>query len=620
MCGIVGVVSTKPILDNGWLASAVQSLHHRGPNDSGLWWSSNRLVGFGHARLSIIDLSHNAHQPMVGCGGLISLIFNGEIYNHQAVRSRLEKYGYKFTSNSDTEVVLKAYEHWGENFIDQLNGMFAIVIADIRSHKVIFYRDRSGEKPLFFYKDDAQLRFASEIKAILKDETIPRKISLRNLDAYLSRGYVLPQESMLEGFFKLRPGYVLKYSMLSGDIEERQYWYPPLFAENKALDDTQMLDELEVLLEDSIKRQLQADVPLGLLLSGGLDSSLIAGIAARHKNKITAFTVSFEGHLKFDELRHAKLIADYFNLNHVQIEGQKIHADIMFDIARHSDDPVIDSSIIPAYLLSKEVSKYCAVALGGDGGDELFGGYDHYTKLNRLQKYSNLLGSVPAKMISRFISKRTDEDFKARNWLLALENDLSNTIPNISQYFDKNLCEKLLPILREDKIKTEKSGIFYDSVYFGDIIQMATRNDFLNYLPEDILVKVDRSSMAHSMEVRSPFLDLNIINFAFSNIPSRLKCIDSKRKVLLGMLAKKVLPQEFNLERKQGFSIPINDWLKKGSFRELFWAVLTDCDSIFDKKTVLKILRNQDANHRNGERLFGLVNFELWRREFKISL
>ncbi|MCX4028809.1 asparagine synthase (glutamine-hydrolyzing) [Endozoicomonas sp. SM1973] len=622
MCGILGIASKLPLANQDWFSEGSIAMSHRGPDDAGEWWTNDRRVGLAHRRLSIIDLSSAAHQPMSNVMKSLTIVFNGEIYNYKELQLKLSSKGQIFKSNSDTEVILAAYNMWGVDCVKYLIGMFAFAIFDTKAQSLFLARDRAGEKPLFYHHVKGVFCFASELKSLMANRGVSHQIDMGSLDCYLAMGFVPGEQCILKGFKKLPPAHALLFKLNTGEVKVWSYWRLPEFngKSNSSMDKNLILDELENLLESSVGQQLTADVPVGVLLSGGVDSSLITAMAARKLPKVKTFTIRFPGHGKLDETEHARLIAKYYNTEHVELEAKATTADLLPKLARQFDEPIIDSSMIPTYLVSQLVRQHCTVALGGDGGDELFGGYRHYSRLLWMQ---NHLGGIPYSLrliISNMAQWFLPVGFKGRNWLQGLDMDLKYELPLIASYYDKTTRRKLLtqltsswPLIAEevDQKRVPKNT---------DLLQRATRMDFANYLPEDILVKVDRTSMLNSLEVRAPFLDYRLIEFAFCRIPSYLKATATSKKLLLKELASRILPPEFDQQRKQGFSIPLSSWLKAGSFRELFHDVLLSTQTIFDQRIVRSLLRGQDLGRNNSERLFALVLFELWRREYAVTI
>ena len=622
MCGIAGIASHSSQPDRTWLPVARDTLIHRGPDDAGEWWSKDGRVGLAHRRLSILDLSPAGHQPMHLSERGLSLVFNGEIYNFKDLRSELEQRGYRFRSHSDTEVLLAAYDAWATECLGRLNGMFAFALYDAPRQRLFLARDRAGEKPLFYHLADGTLHFASELKALMAQPTLPRRIDPESLDCCLAMGFVPGDRCILKGFHKLPPAHALTFDLSQGTARVWRYWQLPELeprAATGAVDEAALLDELEALLEDAVGRQLVADVPVGVLLSGGVDSSLVTAMAVRRSRQVRTFSIGFPGHGALDETAHARLIARHFGTEHTELVAEPINADLIPRLARQFDEPMVDSSMIPTWLVSHLVRQHCAVGLGGDGGDELFGGYSHYSRLLWIQRH---LGRIPGplrRLTAHAAERLLPIGLKGRNYLQALDVDLRRCLPLLASYFDATTRRKLMAAYPGHRLVAE--AIRRERVSRqADLLQRATRMDFSGYLAEDILVKVDRTSMLNSLEVRAPLLDYRLIEFAFGKVPSHLKATTKEKKILLKRLAARVLPPEFDRQRKQGFSIPLAQWLKAGPFRELFWEVLSDPDCFFDRRSVQGLLRGQDRGFRNGERLFALVQFELWRREYCVGL
>lgn len=619
MCGIVGIASNNLHTPCNWLTMGRDALIHRGPDDTGEWWSTDGRVGLAQRRLSVIDLTLAGHQPMHDASGAHSIVFNGEIYNFADLREQLISLGYGFRSHSDTEVILAAYRHWGTDCLEYLNGMFAFALFDARQHTIFLARDRAGEKPLFYHQANGVLRFASELKALLADPLLPRRIDPEALDCYLAMGYVPGERCILQGFNKLPAAHAMLFDLQTGLSKTWRYWQvPELVPAQAPLDETALLDELEALLEDAVCRQMVADVPVGVLLSGGVDSSLVTAMAVRASSQVQTFTIGFPGHAKLDETEHARLIARHFGTRHTELMAEDATADLLPRLARQFDEPMVDSSMIPTFLVSQLVRQHCTVALGGDGGDELFGGYGHYSRLQWLQQR---LGWFPLPLrrgIALLAGKLLPVGFKGRNWAQGLGVDLDNGLPLIASCFDAKTRRRLLAAQPHWLLVAE--AVWQNRVPAQpDLLQRATRMDFVNYLAEDILVKVDRASMLSSLEMRAPLLDYRLIEFAFGKVPSRLKATSTEKKILLKRLTARLLPPEFDQQRKQGFSIPLGEWLKGGAFGKLFNEVLRDPQCSFDAGTVDGLLRGQANGCSNGERLFALVLFEMWRREYAVT-
>ena len=621
MCGIIGIASQTAICDRGWLAAGRDAMRHRGPDDAGEWWSVDGSIGLGHRRLAIIDLSPAGHQPMQDASGESCIVFNGEIYNFADLRRELVAKGHSFRSHSDTEVILVAYREWGTDCLSRLNGMFAFALYDGRQRQLFMARDRVGEKPLFYSLANGALRFASELKGLMADPTLPRRIDPESLDCYLAMGFVPGERCILQGVNKLPPAHALVFNLESRQSRLWCYWQLPELDPSAAAglaDEAALLDELEALLEDAVRRQLVADVPVGVLLSGGVDSSLVTAMAVRAAPKVKTFTIRFPGYGQYDETEHARLIARHFGTEHVELEAAESTVDLLPLLAGQFDEPVVDSSMIPTYLVSRLIREHCTVTLGGDGGDELFGGYGHYNRLLWMQRKLDWIPQSVRWSMAKAAEALLPVGFKGRNWLQGLEVDLQTGLPLIASYFDRTTRRRLLKAqspgtMAAERVREQRIP------KTADLLQRATRMDFENYLAEDILVKVDRASMLNSLEVRAPLLDYRLIEFAFGKVPSRLKATPTHRKVLLKKLACRLLPPEFDPHRKQGFSIPLASWLQSGPWRNFFRDTLLGSDNaFFSTKVVSTLLDGQGKGRANSERLFALAMFELWRRKYQI--
>jgi asparagine synthase (glutamine-hydrolysing) len=621
MCGIIGIASPKAISDQESLVIGRDAMRHRGPDDAGAWWSSNRRVGLAHRRLSIVDLTQAGHQPMLLDNDDLCLTFNGEIYNFKDLRKELQEKGVVFRSLTDTEVLLAAYREWGLDFLARLNGMFALALYDQRNEILLLARDRAGEKPLFYALTDGTLRFTSELKGLMANPGFERRIDEEALDCYLAAGYVPGSRCILGGVQKLPPAHALTFDLKTSSIKSWRYWQIPEPCESAATegDQTLLLERVEELLEDAVTRQLYADVPVGILLSGGVDSSLVTAMAVRSVPHVKTFTVRFSGHDKYDETEHARRVAQHFATEHLELEAEPDSVELLPMLARQFDEPMIDSSMIPTYLVSKLIRQHCTVALGGDGGDELFGGYSFYDRMLRMRDRVRCVPKFARAAVAGAASS-LPLGFKGRNWMQELNVDLTTNLPLVTCYFDQTSRRHLLN--RNGSWKAVAEPIQRARIpESADLLDRATRMDFENYLAEDILVKVDRASMLNSLEVRCPMLDYRLIEFAFSEIPSRLKASASQRKILLKKLGDKILPATFDKQRKQGFSIPLDEWLRGDRWRKFFMDVLLDPgQTAFNHELIRRTFARHDKGYANGERLFGLVLFALWQREYKVTI
>lgn len=611
MCGIFGVISIKSNLSRSLpeLESSLNRLFSRGPDDGALWFSSGGNVVLGHRRLSIIDLSTSSRQPMTSDCGRYTIVFNGEIYNFQELRSELLRHGVAFRTQGDTEVLLKAYEIWGEDCLPRLNGMFSFAIYDQGTTNtaptLFFARDRAGEKPFYYSHTSDSFQFASELKAI--DHS--GNINLQALNHYLSLGYVPGDMCLFEGVHKLPPAYCGHLNLNTGALDIHRYWALPTNQPQSNVDGADLAAEAGALIEDSVRLRLIADVPVGVLLSGGLDSSLVVAGAARvSSSPVETFTIALPGS-SLDEAHHAQKVASFFGTRHHVLPLAKPSLDLLDGLAPFIDEPIADSSILPAWLVFGLARKHVTVALGGDGGDELFGGYSDYTTSIADDRR---WGAVP-KPVMRAMADAASllpAGVRGRNRIASLRGGAFQQLIWGRPYFDSRLRSRLLT----DDAKAELGAGLEAPEHFlrnlfhqgADPLDSMTRTHFGSILPDDFLVKVDRASMMHSLEVRAPFLDHRLIEFAFGQVPSHWKVQGNESRRLERLLAQQWLPEDLNINRKQGFSIPINEWLRSEGEQRLMERMVGLPD-VINLDEVRSLVRGHIAGRANGGRLFALI-------------
>jgi asparagine synthase (glutamine-hydrolysing) len=625
MCGIVGIASASPLDDPGLLGRMAETLRHRGPDDDGIWWSSDRRFGLAHRRLAIIDLSPTGHQPMTDASGTLRITYNGELYNHRELRGELSAKGHPFRGTSDTEVVLAAYREWGPDCLARFNGMFAFALHDRERERMFVARDRVGEKPLFYHHERGVLSFASELKALMADPAFPRRIDLASLEFYLAYGYVPGERCMLQGVRKLAPAHALIYEPSCDRLSVWQYWSLPAPPEGAVGERPaeERVEELESLLADSVRLRLAADVPVGILLSGGIDSSLVAALAVRASSSdVRTFTVTFPGHPDHDEAPHARLVARHLGTVHTEVPAEPASLDLLPELARQFDEPMADSSMIPTYLLSRAVRPHAKVALGGDGGDELFAGYPHYDWVRRGEALRRVLPRTVRRAVGRTAARWLPPGVRGRNHLIGLAGEGASGVAHVNLYFDASLRRRLVvprPTGSEPALASPEAWRAGLCSQDQSLLQQATRADFASTLPDAYLVKVDRTSMLASLEVRCPWLDHRLVELAFGRTPDRLRAGPDGRKVLPRRLARRLLPEALDLRRKQGLSMPLDLWLHAGAIG--IEAVLREADrALFDRRVIDALLAGQRRGMRNSQRLFALALFVQWRREYRVGL
>ncbi|MEX2283723.1 MAG: asparagine synthase (glutamine-hydrolyzing) [Gemmatimonadota bacterium] len=619
MCGIAGVVGSGVRPDDLRGAEMmVATMGHRGPDDQGSWASADGRAVFGHRRLAIIDLSPGGHQPMVK--GPLSIVYNGELYNYRELRAELRTRSAEFLTESDTEVLLAAYREWGSDCVERLNGMFAFAIYDARTRRLFLARDRAGEKPLYYRHVAGRFAFASELKALLQLTEIRRHIDLKALDEYFTYGYVTGARTMFEGIHKLPAAHTLSFDVERDQADSARYWSLP--AARPGGDENELVGELDRRLLESVKLRLVADVPVGVLLSGGVDSSLVTAMAARASSgAVRTFTVTFPGDRAFDESGYARQVAEHFGTQHTELVSEPPSPDLLTALARQFDEPLADSSLLPTYTVSTAIRQHATVALGGDGGDELFGGYPHYSWIQWQEPVRRMLPGSVRRMASRAAAS-LPLGFRGRNHVIGFGGDRLESIAHINVYFDRGSRARLLaPVCASHGLELVAEGSKRLAAPLAiSALSQAMSVDFQLYLPDDLLVKVDRASMLASLEVRAPFLDSSVIEFAFASVPDRLRATRRQRKILLRRLGQRLLPAALDLDRKQGFSIPLARWLRTTSGR-FFAEVLREADpEIFDRAALSGLADQHQRGRDNAQRIFAVTMFELWRRTFRATL
>ncbi|KAF0188952.1 MAG: asparagine synthase [Desulfobulbaceae bacterium] len=613
MCGIVGKVGRNTQTDCRLVTAMRDRLAHRGPDDAGLWSSHDGRVVLGHRRLSILDLSTTGNQPMQSRCGRYVIVFNGEVYNYLELRSELVREGIQFLGTGDTEVVLEAFMFWGEHCLLRFNGMFSFVIYDRGTpsdpQRLFFARDRVGKKPFYYQHDVAGFSFASELKALDAREGV----DLFALNHYLALGYVPAELCIAKGIAKLPPAHAGEYVLDNGTCHIWRYWSLPDYAPDAGVEVEELVHTAEALLQDSVLLRLRSDVPIGVLLSGGLDSSLVAACAAGASSEpIKTFTISFPG-TRYDESTYANIVARHFSTEHHVLELPTPSLSTLDEFAQYIDEPLADSSIIPSFLVSRLTAQHVKVALGGDGGDELFGGYSDYLRAVRDMQ---LLSWVPGHIFkaASALARQLPAGVPGRNRIAALRCGPFQSIVWGTPYFDTGLRDRIL-----DKECLSALGSLYDAPELRKLslfkaganpINSMTRTHFGSILPDDFLVKVDRTSMAVSLELRAPLLDVRMVEFAFAKIPSEWKVQGNISRRLQKRLARKMLPPELDLDRKQGFSIPLNEWLRVSGGEEVR-RVRQYLPSCINQREIDSLLTGHAAGRANGGRLFALLMLAL---------
>jgi len=621
MCGIFGQFSNG-LLPNSIedLCSATNYLMHRGPDD-GSFWSENGIF-LGHRRLSIIDPKLGA-QPLASSDGRYVIIFNGEIYNYHALKLELESLGYNFSTKSDTEVIVAGYSLWSENICNKLIGMFAFAIFDRHKNSLFLSRDRFGEKPLYIQKLNSSITFSSEIGAFCQLASYSPTLNYPALKHYLSLNYVPGNQTLIEGFERFPPATWRRYTETK--IEEGKYWSPSLDETHINLSYEDALTELRKVIDKSIRESLTSDVPVTLMLSGGIDSSILAESAARQKGVTEAYCLDVEG-VTYSEYPAASYVAKKLGLKLNRIPFNETAMMDFFSIANHLDDPLADSSAIAVWQVAKAISKDYKVVIGGDGGDELFGGYLTYPATLLHQKITSCVPAAILRSIAKISqhlpvsAKKVSASYKLKRFLRASafpSNEAHHTwngswLPADASRLLAN-CEGQPNLVDAFSSFTGQNGISNNLTLLD--LQMA---DLENYLPNDILTKIDRTTMAFGLEARSPFLSPEIANFALS-LPAQFKLRrNGQTKPLLRSLATNLFGGNIGYAKKQGFSIPIHSWLR-GIGRPIMNELLSEKvlhDLPFLDYAVIKEAKSAHLDHKEqiGFELWGLMVLVTWYR------
>ncbi len=620
MCGICGVVEFDPNapVDEAVLRRMCRVLEHRGPDDEGLFAAPG--IGLAARRLSIIDLA-GGHQPMSNEDARVWVAQNGEIYNFQDLRARLEGLGHRFRTRCDTEVLAHLYEERGEQMMEEINGMFAFAVWDADRRRLLLARDRPGIKPLFYYLDGQRFIFGSEIKAILEHPAVPRELDLEGMHHYLTLHYAPAPHTCFKHIRKLPPGCALVVQ--DGRAETRPYWdLPP--ADGSAADaEPALLDELRA----SVRRRLVSDVPLGVFLSGGVDSSTVAALAQQvSPERIRTFSIGFRER-SFSELEYARLVARRIGSEHHEEIVHPHIADLLSKLVWHNDEPACDSSMAPTYFLCRFAREHVTVALSGDGGDELFGGYETYAAHRVARLYKRLPG--PARRALRWAAHRlpvsprkVSFEFKAKRFTDRAEEDLGRAHILYNGLFTEEDKRRLY---QPDVAAALAGADTFDAFapwLAGDAargLSAYLRADFKRYLPDDILTKVDRMSMANSLEVRTPFLDHRVVELAAS-IPGEEHVRGLRKKAVLKRVVAGLLPRAILRRKKQGFSIPMYQWIRNELRPLVMDALAADRlrrQGLFRPEVVARLVDDHMAGRRNnGFELWALLVFELWWDRF----
>ena len=621
MCGIVGFNWE----DKELAKSMASIMSHRGPDDSGAYADS--IVSLGHRRLSILDLSAKGHQPMSNKEGTIWITFNGEIYNFWEIRKDLEKKGYNFNSDSDTEAIIYAYEEYGFGCLDRFNGMFAFCIYDSKKKILFLAKDRMGKKPLYYYSKNGKFVFASELKAILLHD-IKKEVDNNALNKFVTFRYNTDQSTMIKDILKLQQGHYAVFDLKTKKLSIKKWWDIRIDIQKRPED--YFVKALQKEFRDSVERRLISDVPLGVYLSGGIDSSSIVAMMKELDVPIKSFSVDFGNDRRIEDIRYARLVADHFDTDHKEIYCEPSVKELP-KICWHLDEPLADPAVIPSYLLSRLVKKHVTVVLNGAGGDEIFGGYQHFEFLKHREKL-NLVPSAIKKSVIPFAIRATPDFIVDRfsRFLTAFGEkgaekfaEFINSSGNKSKFY-----LSIVSVMDEAERKAlfRKAGIDvslvdeYKKRYFSSKHEYMDQVMYLesnHFLVDNIFMHVDKTTMAFAVESRVPICDYNVVNLAFQ-IPWKLKLKGKGGKYIFKKAMKPYLPKEVLARKKQGFFVPIDRWIEK-DIKDSIASILSEKEiakhGLFNHYQIKKMF---DGFARSkmyyARQMWTLMNFELWHK------
>jgi len=632
MCGIAGIIDLRQRRPERRVVERMcRALAHRGPDDEGYWLEG--CAALGQRRLSIIDLSQG-HQPLSNEDGSIWVTFNGEIYNYQELRARLMARGHRFTTHCDTEVIVHAYEEYGAACVHHFRGMFAFAVWDTSRSKLFIARDRVGKKPLFYLEADGEFLFASELQALLANPAVRRVMDPTAIDDYLSLGYVPAPKTAFMGIRKLPPAHHLTLSVPKNREPAQtvvaRYWQLA-YGPKLDLSDAEAKAGLLEVLTKSVRLRLMADVPLGALLSGGVDSSVVVALMSRLSDRpVKTFSIGFDER-EFDELPYARLVAKRYGTEHHELIVRADATSVLPTLVRHYGEPFADSSAIPSYFVAQITREHVKVALNGDGGDECLGGYDRYFGIQMASWYRRLPTAVRRGIVEP-LAALVPGSLPRRNRLSQIKRFLkSAALPACDcyarwlTYFGPSEKQLLYSADFKDQLAGHRGQAWLPELFEAstarthDPIDAALATDMESYLPYDLLVKMDIATMAHGLEARSPFLDHQVLEYC-ARLPARFKRRGRVMKYLLKELAGDLLPSDTIQRRKMGFGVPLAKWIRNDLRAEIEKSLFSS-DSLsqvlFAPSAVRQLFDEHiTGRHDHSARLWALHWLELWHREF----
>jgi asparagine synthase (glutamine-hydrolysing) len=647
MCGICGEIDFNHGVSLEPIRRMCKVLTHRGPDDEGVVLiNGNQFmeikhpfasppdgkafeVALGHRRLSIIDLSSAAHQPMCNEDKTVWIVYNGEIYNFQEIRKELEKKGHLFKSNSDTEVIIHAYEEWNVDCLKAFRGMFAFAIWDSNLQRLFMARDRLGKKPLVYFHQNGQFTFASEIKALLQVPRVEKKVSGSAIHHYLTYQYIPSPDTIFEGIEKLPPAHYLLYDN-KGNLKVERYWRLNFNSSQKTYPNLQeLMDLIRTELEESVKLRLMSDVPLGAFLSGGIDSCLIVGLMAKLSEKpVKTFSIGFE-EKEFDELPYARIVSNYFSTEHHEFIVKPNAIEILPKLVWYYNEPLADSSAIPTYYVANLTKDFVKVVLTGDAGDENFAGYPRYLRSKWVASFTEIPEKLRKELLPHLL-----RIFSPLHWREKTLNRLADFMESLSSDQGVNYLEQIKIFnakekediytddFREEVGRIDPIGFLlgkFEESKSDNLIEQLLYVDINSYLPEDLLVKVDIATMANSLEARVPFLDHTFMELV-GGIPSRLKLKGTRSKFILKTAFKGFLPDNIFNRKKMGFGVPVSRWFRnelKSYVREILLDRRTLNRGYFRRDGIERLLNDHiGLRYDHSSRIWALLFLEVWFRVF----
>ncbi|MEO8072915.1 MAG: asparagine synthase (glutamine-hydrolyzing) [Acidobacteriota bacterium] len=627
MCGIAGILhfnSSENRPNANLVRRMTDVLTHRGPDDSGIWLDNS--VGLGHRRLSIIDLSKHGRQPMSNEDGSIQITYNGELYNFLDLKKRfsLVERGHKFQSRTDTEVLVHLFEEISLEMLSELNGMYAFAIWDARKKELHLVRDRYGIKPLFYTKQNDRFIFASEIKAILQDDKVPRRVNLQAMHDFLTFDYIPGEQTAFEGIYEVPPAHVLTINS-EGQIKLQRFWQPT-YAIDENISETEASETALELMEQAVQRQIVADVPVGVLLSGGMDSSALAALMAKQKGEpIHTFSVGFEDK-SFNELPFARIVAQAFGTHHREvIVTSDLVREMLPKYLSSIDEPYADGSAIPTYYVCQLARNDVKVVLSGEGGDEVFTGYDTHAAY-KVSKWFNRIPRLLRKDILQPLVNMLPVSHKK----LSLEFKIKRFLGGQDLPPDEAHLWWRIVLDEKQKLKLYNPNILKDFTpqpsvrFFQNVFRNSNADNDLNrilnidtavFLPDDLMIKNDRMSMAHSLEARVPFTDNDLASY-MERVPPRLKLKGLKKKNIMRLALRDVLPQEILNKKKVGLEMPYSHWLR-GELKDVLFDYCSPArlseTGLFNPAGVTELIEQHlTGKYDHGRALWGMLNFMMW--------